>query len=141
MLANNKNKEHKQSVTSADIMKATMSLIQGFHQKIDGILANMRDCTGRLNEAEEHISSAEDTINHLQSNVKNLCPKRNSNSLRTFIKFLDYGDKEWVLMAASFEIHVSLTCVRSLRLSPSHQGCMERHKETRQGEKKRGNMF
>ncbi len=28
-------------------------------------------------------------------------------------------------------IHVSLTCVLSLRLSPAHRGCMERHKETK----------
>ncbi len=28
-------------------------------------------------------------------------------------------------------IHVSLTCVLSVRLSPAHQGCMERLKETK----------
>ncbi len=28
-------------------------------------------------------------------------------------------------------IHVSLTCVLSLRLSPAHHGCMERRKETK----------
>ena len=76
MLASEATLEHERNVTSADIMKAITSLKQDFHQKIDGVLtaieANMRECTGRLNEAEERISSAEDTIHNLQANIKHL---------------------------------------------------------------------
>ena len=76
MLASDTDNKQEHNVTSADIMKAITSLKQDFHQKIDGVLtaieANMKECTGRLNEAEECISPAEDTINCLQTNVKDL---------------------------------------------------------------------
>lgn len=76
MLASDTDNEQEHTVTSADIMKAITSLKQDFHQKIDGVLtaieANMKECTGRLNEAIEGISTAEDTINSLQMNVKDL---------------------------------------------------------------------
>lgn len=54
---------------------------------------------------------------------------------------LPFFQPERVILALVLNyIYVSLTCIFSLHVGPSHQGCIERRKETMWGERKRGNM-